>query len=241
MRLAVISDIHGNTEAFGAVLADIEISGVDAMVCLGDVIGYGPEPNETISMVCANNIPTVMGNHELGIINREYLSRFNPAAYRSMLITIDMLNDESMHFVNKLETSLVSYSSRFVHGFPPESPTIYMIELDTKGIQDAYAKYEERICFIGHTHSLRIIESDGNSIEHGILQRGKTELCADNRYIINAGSVGQPRDGDNHAKYIIWDTSNDSIEAKYISYDIDSVVNKIMKAGFPEINARRLL
>ncbi|MGB5156567.1 metallophosphoesterase family protein [Desulfobacterium sp. N47] len=241
MRLAVVSDIHGNTEAFGAVLNDARISGVDAMVCLGDVIGYGPEPNEAISMVCADNIPAVIGNHELCIINRDYLSKFNPAAYRSMLITIDMLSDESINFINKLEPSLVNYGCRFVHGFPPESPTTYMFELDTKAILDAFGKYEERICFIGHTHSLRLIESDGKSIEHNILQRGKTQLYANKRYIINAGSVGQPRDGDNHAKYIIWDTSNDSIEAKYISYDIDSVVNKIIKAGFPEINARRLM
>lgn len=241
MKLAVISDIHGNTEAFKEVLADIEISGADEIVCLGDVIGYGPEPNEAIKMICDRNIPTVLGNHELCIINREYLSKFNPSAYRSMLITIDMLKEGSLRFVKNLEVSKVFYSSRFVHGFPPGSPIIYMFELDKKGIFDAFGEYTERLCFIGHTHSLRIIDFDGSTINHNILDKGITHLCADKRYIINAGSVGQPRDGDKHAKYIMWDTLNDTIEVKYISYDIDSVVNKIIKAGLPEINARRLL
>ncbi|MFH2046046.1 MAG: metallophosphoesterase family protein [Pseudomonadota bacterium] len=241
MKLAVVSDIHGNAEAFEAVLADIDISGADKIVCLGDVIGYGPEPNETIKMICDRKIPTVLGNHELCIINREYLSRFNPSAYRSMLITIGMLKEESLRFVKSLKKSILTYSSRFVHGFPPESPTKYMFEFDKKGIFDALGKYEERVCFIGHTHSLRLIEIDGSTIAHNVLDKGVTQLCADKRYIINAGSVGQPRDGDKHAKYIIWDTLNDSIEVKYISYDINSVVNKIIKAGLPERNARRLL
>ncbi len=241
MRLAVISDIHSNTEAFGSVLADIEISAVDKTICLGDVIGYGPEPNEAISMICDYNIPTILGNHELCIINREYLTRFNPSACRSMLATIDMLNDKSVYFVNNLKPNIISNNCRFVHGFPPDSPTIYMFELDKKGMLDAFGRYEERICFIGHTHSLRLIEFDGNSIAYNSLDRGITKLFAGKRYIINAGSVGQPRDGDNHAKYVIWDTSDDSIEARYISYDIDSVVNKILNAGLPKINAMRLL
>jgi predicted phosphodiesterase len=241
MRLAVISDIHGNTDAFVRVLADADLSCVDEMVCLGDVIGYGPEPNEAIRLIRERNIPTVMGNHELGVVRRDYLNLLNPIACQSLLITIKMLSGESLNFVNGLETSLVSYNSRFVHGFPPDSPTIYMFEPDEEGMCGAFGKYGERLCFAGHTHGLEFIEYDGNSVFCSHLKKGPTTLCRDKRYIINAGSVGQPRDGDNHAKYLIWDTSNDTIEVKYIPYDIDSVVNKIIRAGLPEFNARRLM
>ncbi len=241
MRLAVISDIHSNTEAFASVLADADSSRADGMICLGDVIGYGPEPNEAIRMILERDIPTVMGNHELCVVRKDLLSLLNPTAYKSLLINMEMLSEESLEFVKKLETSLVSYNSRFVHGFPPDSPTIYMFEPDEEGICEAFGKYGERLCFAGHTHSFEFIEYDGKSVLYSHLRKGLTKLCGDKRYIINAGSVGQPRDGNNHAKYLIWDTAEDSIEVKYVPYDIDSVINKIIKAGLPVFNARRLL
>jgi predicted phosphodiesterase len=241
MRLAVISDIHSNTDAFASVLADADSSRADGMICLGDVIGYGPEPNEAIRMIRERNIPTVMGNHELCVVRKDYLDLLNPTAKKSLLMNMEMLSEESLEFINRLETSLVSYGSRFVHGFPPDSPTVYMFEPGEEGICEAFGKYGERLCFAGHTHSFEFIEYDGKAVHCSRLRKGLTKLCSDKRYIINAGSVGQPRDGDNHAKYLIWDTSEDSIEIKYVSYDIDSVVNKIINAGLPAFNARRLL
>jgi len=241
MRLAVISDIHSNMEAFTRVLGDADLSRVDEMVCLGDVIGYGPEPNEAIRLIRERNIPTVMGNHELGVVKRDYLNLLNPIACQSLLITIKMLSGESLNFVNGLETSLVSYNSRFVHGFPPDSPTVYMFEISNVKMRNIFGQYKERLCFTGHTHNPEIVEFDGDFVVRTLLKRGVTNLDKDKRYIINAGSVGQPRDGDNHAKYLIWDTSDDTIEVKYVSYDIESVANKIIKAGLPELNARRLM
>lgn len=241
MRLAVISDIHGNTEAFGAVLADAAISGVDAMVCLGDVIGYGPEPNEAIRLIRERNIPTVMGNHELGVAECDYMDHLNPIACKSLQMTIDMLSEESLSFVTGLEHFLVSYDSRFVHGFPPDSPTTYMFEISNIKMKSIFGQYKERLCFTGHTHNPEIVEFDGDFVVRTLLKRGVTNMDKDKRYIINAGSVGQPRDRNNHAKYVIWDTANDSIEVKHISYDIESVADKIIKAGLPSINATRLM
>lgn len=241
MRLAVISDIHGNTDAFVEVLANADLSRVDEMVCLGDVIGYGPEPNEAILLIRERNIPTVMGNHELGIVRRDYLNLLNPIACQSLQMTIKMLSEESLFFVTGLEHFLVSYDSRFVHGFPPDSPTTYMFEISNIKMKNIFGQYKERLCFTGHTHSPEIVEFDGDFVVRTLLKRGVTNLDKDKRYIINAGSVGQPRDGDNHAKYLIWDTSDDTIEVKYVPYDIDSAVNKIIKAGLPSINATRLM
>jgi len=241
MRIAVISDIHSNMEAFTRVLEDADSSFVDAMICLGDVIGYGPEPNEVIRLIRERNIPTVMGNHELGVAECDYMDHLNPIACKSLQMTIKMLSEESLAFVTGLEHFLVSHDSRFVHGFPPDSPTTYMFEISNMKMKNIFGRYKERLCFTGHTHNPEIVEFDGDFVLRTLLKRGVTNLAKEKRYIINAGSVGQPRDGDHHAKYLIWDESDDTIEAKYVPYDIDSVANKIIKAGLPSINATRLM
>jgi len=241
MRIAVISDIHSNMDAFTRVLEDADRSFADAMVCLGDVIGYGPEPNEAISLIRERNIPTVMGNHELGVAECGYMEHLNPIACRSLQVTIEMLSEKSLPFVTGLDHFLVLYDSRFVHGFPPDSPTTYMFEISNVKMKNIFGQYRERLCFTGHTHNPEMVEFDGNFVVRTLLKRGVTKLDKDKRYIINAGSVGQPRDGDNHAKYLIWDTSEDTIEVKYVSYDIESAANKIIKAGLPSINATRLM
>jgi len=241
MRIAVISDIHSNMEAFNRVLGDADRSFIDAMVCLGDVIGYGPEPNEAIRLIRERNIPTVMGNHELGVAECDYMDHLNPIACKSLKMTIKMLSEESLSFVTGLEHFLVSYDSRFVHGFPPDSPTTYMFEISNIKMRGIFGQYKERLCFTGHTHNPEIVEFDGDFVVRALLNKGVTTLDKDKRYIINAGSVGQPRDRNNRAKYVIWDTANDSIEVKHISYDVESVANKIIKAGLPSINATRLM
>jgi predicted phosphodiesterase len=240
MRIAVISDIHSNSDALQKVMTDADESGADQVICLGDVIGYGPEPNEAIKIIRERNIPTVLGNHELCVVRREYLALLNPVAFQSLLINIDMISGESLAFIKKLETSLVMHEARFVHGFPPDSPTIYMFEPDVEYMAESFEEYDERICFAGHTHGLEFIEYNGNSVVCSHLNRGVVRLSGEKRYIINAGSVGQPRDGDKNAKYLIWDASEDTVEIKYVPYDIDAVVNKIIKSGLPEYNARRL-
>jgi len=241
MKLAVISDIHSNTDALLNVLADADASCVDEMVCLGDVIGYGPEPNEAIRLIRERKISTVMGNHELGVAECDYMDHLNPIACKSLQMTIKMLSEESLSFVTGLEHFLVLHDSRFVHGFPPDSPTTYMFEISNIKMKNIFDQYKERLCFTGHTHNPEIVEFDGDFAVRALLKRGVTNLDNDKRYIINAGSVGQPRDGDNHAKYLIWDMSDDTIEVKYVPYDIGSVVNKIIRAGLPKLNARRLM
>lgn len=241
MRLAVISDIHSNMDAFISVLADADLSRVDEMVCLGDIIGYGPEPNEVIRFIRERNISTVMGNHELGVVVCDYMEHLNPIACKSLQMNVKMLSEESLSFVSGLEHFLVFLDSRFVHGAPPDSPTTYMFEISNMKMKSLFGQYKERLCFTGHTHNPEMVEFDGDFVVRTLLKRGIINLDKNKRYIINAGSVGQPRDGDNHAKYLIWDTADDTIELKYVSYDIDSVADKIIKAGLPAFNATRLM
>ena len=240
MRLAVVSDIHGNLDAFRQVLHDIGNARVDAVFCLGDNVGYGPEPEQVVTLIQNQNIRSVMGNHELALSDRNYLNGFNPVARISLVKTFRMLSKNSIQFISSLRSYISSFDCRFVHGFPPDSPTTYLFEATEGRLQHVFEQMTERICFVGHTHTLEIIGFDGQTVFYAPLNRGVTNLQGENRYIINIGSVGQPRDGNNNAKYIIWDASENSIELKFIPYDIDAVVGKILKAGLPKAHASRL-
>jgi len=240
MRIAIFSDIHGNMDAFQQVLSDIKESFIDAMFCLGDNIGYGPEPEEVLRVLREKTIVSVLGNHEMACINSSMLDWFNPAASESLKKTIQMLSPASFKFIAGLKKSLVYHGCRFVHGFPPDSPTTYLFQVSGKKICRFMSQMKERICFIGHTHELRIIEFDGEKCIPDLLQMGITRLKGQSRFIVNVGSVGQPRDGDNRAKYVIWDTDQDGIEVRFIRYDIEKVVKKILAAGLPEVHANRL-
>lgn len=240
MRLAVISDIHGNMEALGQVFIDIDRSHVDAICCLGDIIGYGPEPNEAISSIRDRDIPTVIGNHELAAILPEALTGFTPMARKSLEKTIEMLEGKTFSYIQTLQPSLSVDNCRLVHGFPPDSPSTYVSRASEGELWHAFRNMAEKICFTGHTHELEIIDFDGRRIHRSPLFRGLTDLSGEAQYIVNVGSVGQPRDGNNNAKYAIWDAATCTIDIRYIPYDIKVVADKIIQLGLPAIHARRL-
>jgi len=240
MRLAVISDIHGNLEAFKEVLADVDKSQVDAIASLGDNIGYGPDPEEVVRLILKRNIPSVMGNHELAVVDTECLDCMNPSARRSLLLTKSLLSTDTVHYINTLSPSMTFHESLCVHGCPPDSVTTYLFQVTNAQFKEIFRAMKEKICFVGHTHFPQIISFDGAEPVGTPLCEGKIALQEDYRYIINVGSVGQPRDGNNNAKYVIWDTSSESIEMRYIPYDIAATANKILELGFPRFNATRL-
>jgi len=240
MKTAIISDIHGNFDAFREVLADINNSAVDRIISLGDNIGYGPEPDRVVQTIMARNIPSVQGNHELAVKDEEYLNWFNPVARKSLVKTRDMLSESAIKFVTELEPFLTLDDCRCVHGFPPDSPLIYMFQASKRRIQQIFETIPERLSFIGHTHTLEMIGYDGKTMENSDLPQGLTNLEADKKYIINIGSVGQPRDTSNEAKYVIWDSSSNTIDVRFIPYDIAAVVQKIKDAGLPQAHAKRL-
>ncbi|MDF1592158.1 MAG: metallophosphoesterase family protein [Desulfobacterales bacterium] len=240
MRIAVISDIHGNMEAFRQVLDDIGRSNVDGIFCLGDMVGYGPEPEAVVQQIQALEIPTVMGNHELGVANTKVLKYFNPLARRSLQQTAQMLSDNSIRYIRSLEAAKVLKNCRLVHGFPPDSISTYLFQITDDKIISTFKVLPEPICFVGHTHVIEMISFDGRVVMHEALSQGVVRLKAEQRQIINVGSVGQPRDDNNNAKYIIWDNKSHEIEVRYIPYDIEAVANKIIAAGLPKSHAYRL-
>jgi predicted phosphodiesterase len=240
MRIAVVSDIHGNMEAFSEVLSDIDRSDIDEVISLGDNIGYGPESDLVIELLRERGIESVMGNHELAVSDPYYLSLFNPTARLSSEKTLPLLSDASIEHICSMNPFLVSEGYRYVHGLPPDSITTYLFEISLGQLQPIMNLMEEPVCFVGHTHLLEAVILNDRDISRKDLYEGRTRLEKNKKYIINTGSVGQPRDGDNKAKYIVWDTSDYTVEVKYIAYDIESVAKKIIATGLPEVYARRL-
>lgn len=241
MKIAVISDIHGNAAAFRQVLENLEQSGISAVYCLGDNIGYGPEPVEVIRMLEAHEIPSVMGNHELAVKEPEFLEWFNPIARISLEKTREFLSGRALDYVKELPFYLTEHGCRFVHGFPPDSATEYLFEISQQRLLKTLDNAAERICFVGHTHELLLVSRNGEDISKRPLKKETVSLDPHSSYIINVGSVGQPRDGNNCAKYVILDDQSFELEVRFVSYDVNETINKIFHAGLPEQHAWRLM
>jgi predicted phosphodiesterase len=241
MRIAIVADIHSNLAAFEAVLADIEQSQVDHLVSLGDNIGYGPEPEEVLQLLRLRHIASIMGNHELGIVDPSCLSWFNIAARRSLEINRELLSPLSQDYLKALNPALVMQGCLFVHGFPPDSMTTYLFEVSDRELLAMFPTLAQELCFVGHTHALGLITCDGRRVRRTRLAAGATILEEGRKYLINAGSVGQPRDGDPHAKYLVWDSESRQLEVRSVCYDVARTVKGILTLGLPIINADRLL
>lgn len=241
MRVAVISDIHGNLEAIVEVLADMDRAGADCAVCLGDLIGYGPNPQEVVDLLRARSISCVMGNHELALVQPEFLEWFNDAAKASLVLTARMISGDTRKWLEGLPATMVFEDALFVHGCPPDSITEYIFEWSDAGLEIIFSRMENRLCFVGHTHTLEAISFAGSAVRHRSLDEGSFQLDPGVKYIISVGSVGQPRDRcGNSAKYALWDTSGERVEIRSVSYDVLTTAEKIIRLGFPSINAYRL-
>ena len=240
MRIAVISDIHGNATAFQRVLEDIDLCAIDQVFCLGDNIGYGPESETVVNMLRERHIPSVLGNHELALKDPDFLEWFNDAARRSLEKTKERLSSTNLTYLCQLPDYMIKSNFRFVHGFPPASPTNYMFEVHPAEIEKTMSEMSEQVCFIGHTHELAAIVYQNGKIDINVLERQTFSMDSNLKYIINAGSVGQPRDGSSEAKYVIFDDAQYSLEVRFVTYDVADTINKIHAAGLPKQHALRL-
>ena len=246
--LAVLSDAHGNAEALRAVLADVDACGARALVFLGDAVGYGPDPEEVVALLRGRGASMVLGNHEDGVLHDDILPMFNPQARQNVLQTRKLLSKETLAFLAELPTSIAAGNARFVHGCPPDDPHKYLFEITTAKLRSILHRFHERICFVGHTHEMRVlaVPPDGasgqGSIQRTVPGEGERyELRPDWRYVVNVGAVGQPRDGDNRAKYVLWDRAADTLEFRRVDYDYRTTAKKILERGFHERYADRLL
>ncbi|MBI2626088.1 MAG: metallophosphoesterase family protein [Candidatus Nealsonbacteria bacterium] len=234
MRYAVISDIHGNLEALKKVLRSIKKNKVDEILCLGDIVGYGPNPNECVERIRKMDIKAVAGNHEYALADESLLECFNPIAKEAALWTKGTLKPENLKYLACLPFTAKLPDILLVHG-SPIGPRSFDYILNVIEAMSQFHGFEERICFIGHSHAPMIFSSDGDVFRKSVsLQEG-------NRYIINVGSVGQPRDGNSLACYGILDTCNLTFSFIRVDYNSRKTAKKIINAGLPVFLAERLL
>jgi len=216
MRLAVISDIHSNLNALEAVLTDIAKQSIDNVISLGDNIGYGSEAEEVMVKLKQYSIPSVLGNHEFALLDKIQLKTLNLPAKKALLTSFKGLSDPSKDYISGLKPFMVRNGIRFVHGIPPDSITDYIFRVPGKKLIDIMERLKERVTFVGHTHQLKIYELDNGVLKNKVLGEKNVVLAKSKRYIINAGSVGKPRDGHNEAKYVIYDTDKETVRARFI-------------------------
>ncbi len=240
MKLAVISDIHGNLGALKKVLADIDIRGIKTVVCLGDNIGYGPEPDQVIKLLRSRNIPSLMGNHELGLVDKESLYGFNPHAKRSLLQTEQLLSQESLAYLKTLPVNMSVNNCLLVHGFPPDSVSDYLFQFSRTQLLEIFKTMKYDLCMIGHTHELLLISYTDGRVNTAPLSEGVQPLAAESKYIVNVGSVGQPRDGNDNAKYVIWESKTRTLEVRFVPYDVRKTAEKIIALGLQKVHADKL-
>ncbi|SMC85476.1 Predicted phosphodiesterase [Desulfocicer vacuolatum DSM 3385] len=241
MKIAIISDIHGNLEALTAVMEHLNTCPVDQIISLGDNIGYGPNPNEVMDLLARHSIQSVLGNHEMVVKYPRFLKWFNPVAQKSVVQTNKSLLPHHIKTIHTFEKQMVKENLRFVHGMPPQSPFLYPFQLSTKGLAGKISELKQPVCFCGHTHELELIElTCRDKLIQAPLPQGVQSLQKTSKYLINAGSVGQPRDENKDAKLIIYDPLAYTIEVLYLPYPYRVTMQKIRDAGLPESFATKL-
>lgn len=240
MLVAIISDIHANLEAFQAVIDDVDKKNPDTVICLGDSIGYGPDPEEVVQLVRQKGYLSVLGNHEAAVVKKKMRKSFNFQAKENSIETELLLSDESLEFCRNLPKYLIIKDALFVHGFPPDSVLGYVTRKSDEQIASYLENATRTLFFVGHTHDLLAVSWDGTHLKREPILDQNYKLQPGFKYIINCGSVGQPRDGDNKAKYILWHTESHVIETVQIPYDFKTTSRKIKERGFPEAYALRL-
>jgi predicted phosphodiesterase len=233
MRTAVISDIHGNLEAFRSVLEDIASQQADSIVSLGDNIGYGADSEKVVQLLISNDIPSVLGNHEMAAINDKVFSWYTGEVKKAIEIAVASLSQASLTYVKKSKTSISASGCFFIHGFPPDSFRLYLHQVGDEQLRQAFTEMKEDLCFVGHTHNLRVLVFENNQVMLQQMNKEPLKIQKNKKYIINAGSVGQPRDGSARAKYVIWDSLTCQLEIRAIEYDSATAAQKIIAAGIP--------
>ncbi len=201
---------------------------------------HGPDPERILKLIRQRDILNILGNHEQAVLNKIHRFFFAKDALKSIEHTLKFLTSASLSYLWKLPKFRIYEKALFVHGCPPTSCETYLNYLSIRETENTFKSYNNKIAFTGHTHKLMLISYDSEGVGCRELNDISIQLDENIRYIVNVGSVGQPRDGDPRAGYVIWDIVQNSLEAKRIPYDIESTADKIIKRGFQQKDANRL-
>lgn len=239
MKLAVLSDVHANLEALNAALAEIERQKAEKIFFLGDAVGYGANPNKCVKMINKFCDIKLLGNHDYVAMGLDDSNNFNPVAKESIMWTQDKIKQKTIELLSDFDMEANFLDYYFVHA-TPDCPTDWNYILGTEDALESFENFTQQICFVGHSHlpCVFCMHPDGSvSMTNSI---ASFEAKPDCRYIINVGSVGQPRDGNSDACFVIFDTDKNQIDFSRTEYDLEKAQKKLRKAQLPEFLASRL-
>ncbi len=236
MKYAIIADIHANLEAFQVVLEDIKQQKCTHTACLGDVVGYNANPKECLDMVRDMNIPCVKGNHDDYCSSDEPLDGFNPAAAEAVNWTRKQLNAEDRQWLRDLKYMRMVTTFTIVHA-TLDGPQRWGYVFDKLAAAASFTYQNTAVCFFGHTHVPVAFIRD-NMVRGGTYSKFKVE--PGKKYFVNVGAIGQPRDNNPKAAYVVYDMDEGTIELRRLEYDIATAQKKILDAGLPARLAERL-
>ncbi|MDH3253419.1 MAG: metallophosphatase family protein [Acidobacteriota bacterium] len=243
MRFLVISDIHGNWDALDTVLAAAATEAVDHVVVLGDLVGYGASPNEVVSTVAdlAPRRHMIRGNHDKVVAGIDDGEGFNSVALEAAQWTVERLTEDHLEYVRRLAQGPTEIAPGFVicHGSPFDEDQ-YVLALDEA--EEIFRFHTAQMTFFGHTHVPMLFAADSERVSGTALEGDALmiEVDPDKQYLINPGSVGQPRDRDPRAAYLIYDTEDGRIIWRRQEYPVERAQRRILDAGLPEVLAYRL-
>jgi predicted phosphodiesterase len=238
VKYVIISDIHANLEALEAVRAEIERISPDTVFCLGDLVGYGASPNECCQATRELAQLVVAGNHDFGAVGLTDIAYFNRYAREAILWTAGALSEDEAAYIRQLPLSHAEGDEfRLVHSTPRDPGRWNYIFTHEQALAE-FRAFSEKVCFVGHSHQPRVFElMDAETI---IVNSDHATLRGDRRYMINVGSVGQPRDGDPRACLCLYDLDHGEIDIRRIEYNVEGAKKRIVDAGLPQILANRL-
>lgn len=237
MRVAVLSDIHANLEALRAVLADCA-GRADVLLCLGDVVGYGADPEACLELVAARCHAVVAGNHDYAVTGRLDLDWFNPYARAAAEWTAARLSDDARAWLAALPVAREFAGATLVHA-SPAGPEEWEYLLSAEDGYAVFGAFTTRLCFVGHSH-VPAVWGTGSWGRRWWPRADEVSVHPGGRYLVNVGAVGQPRDRDPRAAYVLWDEDERRVTVRRVPYDVATAQRKIREAGLPEFLADRL-